>query len=435
MLSVCAVIRLFIISTVISFVAISRNCSAQFCEEKKSRKLIDFDGTRRNLISCATSTSCAINYFDVESISELTLNVIRNAKSIRILDLRGNRISTIHNDTFNLFSALEILKLGDNFLVEIRSHYFNGLKELSILDLSSNLIQSVEENSFVKLSTLLGINLADNCIINLTLNLPIVALDSLNLSRNLIANFPHFKNKLTIDSLDLSRNTNGVLNFTVDAKFSPLERDKIVKFSTPIVRSIRILNVADNELTDLMQLESFSNLARLNIADNPIDYHAKILPYFKEMKSLNVSSTNLTSIDHISYIVDISQLTTLSIDRNLIEVEDLDSMVKFNNLQHLQYSANFCYDFESYRGLRENFQHLTHITIHYSTPDCKCAEENKKFFSLYHIKFSTDWQHVCSSSGQRFGMEMQLPLSRLIHAIALIVLQALTQLQIKFSCF
>lgn len=427
MLALCSLIQLFIISTVISFVVISRNCSAQFCEEKKSRKLIDFDGTRRNLISCTTSTSCAINYFDVESISELTLNVIRNIKSIRILDLRSNRISTIHNDTFNLFSALENLKLGDNFLVEIQNHYFNGLDELSILDLSSNLIHSVEESSFVKLSALLWINLADNCIINLALNLPIVALDSLNLSHNLIASFPHFKNIRAIDSLDLSQNTNGVLNFTVNSKFSPLEREKIVKFSMQIVRSIRHLNLADNALTDLMQLASFSNLASLNIAGNPIDYQAKSFPHFVELKSLNLSSTNLTSIDHIRSIVDVRQLTTLLIDRNLIEV-DFDSMIKFNNLQHLQFSSNFCYEFESYRELSGNFQHLTHITIHYSTPDCKCAERNKKIFSLYHIKFSTDWQHVCSS-GQRFQMERQ-PLNRLIYAFALIVLQELAQLKV-----
>lgn len=418
--------RILIISTVILFVVISRNCSAQFCEEKKSRKLIDFDGTRRNLISCATSTSCAINYFDVKSISELTLNVIRDAKSIRSLDLRRNRISLIHNDTFNSFSALEILKLGGNFLVEIRSYYFYGLKELSILDLSSNLIQNVEENSFIKLSTLLWINLADNCIINLALNLPIVALDSLNLSHNLIASFPHFKNIRAIDSLDLSHNANGILNLTVDTKFSPFEREKIVKFSTQIVRSIRYLNVANNELTDLTQLAPFFNLADLNIAHNPVDYHSNLFPYFMDLKSLNLSSTNLTSIEHISSIVDIRQLTMLSVDRNPIYV-DLDSMAKFNNLQHLQFSANFCYEFNI--ELMRNFQHLTHISVHYNTSDCECAKKNEKLFSLYHIKFSADWQHMCSS-GHWIGVEVQ-PLNRLIYAFGLIVLQLLVSLRFK----
>lgn len=406
---------------VVSLVVISMSC--EFCNEKKSKRLKNFDSSRRNIIS-RTAISCAINYFDVESINQLTLNFIPNPKSIRILDLTGNRISRLHNDTFNQFFELENLKLGDNFLVDICSHYFNGLKELSILDLSSNLIQIIEENSFSKLESLLWINLADNCIINLVINLPIVVLDSLNLSHNLIGNFPHFKNIGAIDSLDLSHNTKGVLDFTVDAKFSQNEREKIVKFTAQIVRSIKSLNVADNELTDLTQLESFINVDELDIASNPICYRTNSFQRFAELKKLNLSSTNLTSLEILND-ANLKQLTTLSIQHNPFKA-DFSSIEKFSNLQHFHLSQSSCYEFESYREIRRNFKHLTHITIFYNNLNCKCAKKNKKLFSLYQIKFSTDWQHLCSA-GQTLREGHH---NGLICFFTLIVYQAFAQLWI-----
>lgn len=163
----------------IALAFVSINC--EFCDEKKTKKLKDFDGSRKNIIS-TTSISCIINYFDVESVSQqLTLSVVQDVKSIRLLDLSSNRISTIENDTFNQFVELESLKLGENFLAEIRAHYLDGLGELSQLDLSSNLISSIEENSFAMLGSLLWLNLADNCIINLVLNMPLAGLNTLNL--------------------------------------------------------------------------------------------------------------------------------------------------------------------------------------------------------------------------------------------------------------
>lgn len=246
---------------------------------RKQRNLKDFDGSRKNIIS-TTSISCIINYFDVDSVSQLTLSVVQDVKSIRLLDLSCNRISTIENDTFNQFAELE--SLGENFLAEVRAHYFNGLGELSRLDLSSNLISGIEENSFAMLGSLLWLNLADYCIINLDLNMPLAGLNTLNLSHNSIASFPRSINIEAIDILDLSHNTNGVLNFNIDLPFSHSEREKIASFAAKIVKS---LNAADNELTDLAQFKSFTRLDELNLAGNPNDYNLNAFPYLPELKN------------------------------------------------------------------------------------------------------------------------------------------------------
>lgn len=382
------------------------NCD--FCYDKKSKKLKDFDGSRRNLIRFDSATSCAINYFDVGSISQLALNVIHDAKSLRFLDLSSNRISTILNDTFNQFLELENLKLGDNFLIEVQTHYFNGLQELSILNLSSNLISNIEKNSFKSLKSLLWLNLANNCILNIALNLPPVALYSLNLSRNLIEKFPLFKNIGSIDSLDLSCNSNGVLNFNADTKFSRT------------IKSIKSLNIADNELSNLMQLESFINLDELNLANNPIDYTTDFLPHFMELRKLNISGTNLTSLD-VFKKVNFKQFTMLSIDKNPLKA-DFVMLKRFTSLRHLHFSASFCYELESFPELLMNFQHLVQVFIQYQTSTCKCAKKNEKHLSLHRIKFSTDWHHVCSK-GQT--LREQHRYNGVVYFFGLIVFQAL----------
>lgn len=343
----------------------------------------------------------------------------------RILDLSCNRIRAIQNDTFKPFPQLETLKLRNNFLDEIRSHYFCGMRELSILDLSSNLIGSIEENSFVTLESLLRLILADNCIINLTLNLPIVVLDLLDLSLNLIGNFPHLKNIGGVHRLDLSQNTNGVLNFTVDLEFSELERQKIARFATKIGRSIKSLNIAGNEITSLTQLKPFINLDELNLAGNSLDdTAANVFLQFSQLRKLNLTNTKLTSLDVISDGTS-KQITTLSIASNPLQA-DFAALRRFESLQHLHFSENDCHEFESYRNIRRYHPQLTHISIQYHQhPNCKCAKKNKKLFSLYHIKFSTDWHRMCSN-GQRLSIEHD----RVIYCLLLIVFRMLAQLDV-----
>lgn len=387
-----------LVYAILVFSLVADNSDCDFCSDKKSEKLKYFDGTRRNLLTTAPE-ACRINYFDIEFISRLTLSVVHDEASLRILDLSSNRISAISNGTFSLFPQLENLKLCDNFLTEVLSHCFNGLKELSILDLSSNLIGKVDENSFVALESLLWLSLADNCIINLAINIPICTLDSLDLSHNLIESFPHFINIGAIDSLDLSNNTNGVLNISIDGKFSELERGRIAKFATRVAKSIKSLNIADNHISSLTQLKPFINLDELNLAGNPIDYTANVFPRLMDLEKLNLTSTNMTSLDVLDSF-NAKQFQELSFGRNPLK-SDFKAMEKFSNLQHLQFSASFCYEFESYRDIRRNFQHLTHVSVLYEVPNCKCAKRNKKLFSLYHIKFSTDWHLVCSGGSTR----------------------------------
>lgn len=344
---------------IICLVVIDLKC--EICSDKRTRKLKYFDVSRRNETT-TTDTSCAINYFAADSVAHLMEHKC-NAKHLRHLDLSGNKISTIHNDTLNQFVELEILVLDDNFLTEIRSHYFNGLKKLSSLDVSSNLIQHVEENSFLMLEALKALNLADNCIIDLGQSAPVVSVEKLSLN--------------------------------------------------------------NNEISNLTQLQFFINVAELNMANNLIGNSENILPRLTKLRKLDLANTNLTSLA-IFNVTQCEQLAKLSIEKNPMKI-NFDSLRNFSNLQHLQFSMDFCYKFDSYRDIRSNFPRLTHVSILYDEPNCKCARTQTRSFSLNTIEFHTDRKHMCS--GGQSSMKGQRH-NGVIYFFGLIVFRALLQLNV-----
>lgn len=378
--------------------------SELLCSDKRAQTLLNYESTRRNFYEFNTTTlTCHINYFDVKSISNATFNIISNIKSRKLLkklDLSANGIAEINTDSFNQFVSLENLNIARNFLIRIESHFFNaGLRELCSLNLSSNLIRSVDEMSFRRLESLLWLSLADNCLVTLTLYLPIRALDTLNLSWNFLETFPHLKALDAIHTLDLSHNTEHILNSAEN-------------FTSQAIRSVNALNIADNRLSNLHQLELFSNLVELNIANNPIvfDEGLHLLMAFDSMRDLqrlNLTSTNLTTMefDEIISRLNCNHLTELSIDRNAIEVDFPDFIMMkctFSNLQHLRFTQQICRQYENfYHRVKLNFPKLRRVEIDYVDANCNCALENREIFSYFHIENSVNWSHVCSKGHQQ----------------------------------
>lgn len=375
------------------------NCESACVEMKRSRKLQDFHNTRRNVLS-VTNVSCTINYFDITAVNRLTLNVVSNSESLRILDLSHNRISEIYNETFSDFVSLVILKLRDNFLTTTRENHFGYLRELSGVDLSSNLLESIDIKTFSKLPNLLWLNIEDNCLINIfRLLLPIRALDILDLSHNHIDCLPQLSGISAITNLDLSYNniTDLMTTATTTAHNSRIE---IVQnlVSNEIVKSISSLNIAGNQLRHLNQLLSFINLVELNLADNIIDYieNENIIRYFSSsMQKLNLTNTSLTSLNIFRYLNG-ENIHELSLLHNPLST-DFNQLVKFSNLKHLEIQQNFCYELDSFT-IKRNFKLLKCVAIFYDIPpECACVKRNEMLLKFESIDFITDWS-VCSSA-------------------------------------
>jgi hypothetical protein len=250
-----------------------------------------------------------------------------------------------------------------------------------VLDLSSNLIDFIDINAFAKLPNLLSLNVRDNCLINILLYLPIRALHSLNLSQNRIDGFPQLSGISTISNLDLSHNS-------------------IIELSTHFATKITTtsLNIAGNQLKDPNQLLSFINLIELNLANIVIDYEKLAFRHFATLTKLNLTNTNLTSLEPFRHI-DGTRFTELCLAHNPLSL-DFNVLAKFSsNLMHLEFQQNFCYEFDNYRVIKRNFGHLKSVAIFYDYAKCECLRRNDVEFANENIDFITDWS-VCGDNGQ-----------------------------------
>lgn len=390
----------------------SVNCD--YCDLKTADKLKYIDTNRNGVVATSNDfTVCAINYFDMNAVNQTTFKVT-NANGIRSLDLRHNKIDKLEPDTFIEFQMLEKLTLADNFLEMIPNGRFDDLRLLVLLDLSANLITSIAGEAFVELKSLKTLILNDNCLTDVTLNFGISALHEINLSTNFINNFPRLYVQ-SVGTLNLSNNSMEAVNFekiTTTVESLIVADNKINRIdnygnntsnntnsnnTNTIVKSIRLFNLEGNQLSDVNQVPKLSRALDINLSRNPIDYSTNIrfLKRFENVKRLNLTDTNLTTLEIFQYI-DGKQLEELSIARNPLKV-DFDVLHNFTQLRHLQFQQFACYKFSSYRKIINSFSHLQALTIHYELSNCKCVMKHKKLFKIFgHVKFATDWGVMCS---------------------------------------
>jgi hypothetical protein len=92
----------------------------------------------------------------------LNVNSFNGLQSLRILSLRGNKLTKVPRLLFEKLWRLERLDLAENQLVSLEAGAFSPLTFLNDLLLSRNGIVSVEEDSFDGLVSLLLLDLAGN---------------------------------------------------------------------------------------------------------------------------------------------------------------------------------------------------------------------------------------------------------------------------------
>ncbi|EEC17274.1 leucine-rich repeat (LRR) protein, partial [Ixodes scapularis] len=127
--------------------------------------------------------------------------------SLRLLDLTGNKITSVASGDFEPFHSLIALNLSRNPLVIISDDGFRGLGQLMHLDLSQSPIFSINKVSLQTLKTLENLKLK-NCSLSKLPPLPLKRLVSLDVSDNFFFNlstesFFHLRN---LRHLDLSGN-------------------------------------------------------------------------------------------------------------------------------------------------------------------------------------------------------------------------------------
>ncbi|XP_038107738.1 follicle-stimulating hormone receptor isoform X2 [Culex quinquefasciatus] len=107
-------------------------------------------------------TSPRLRSLDLKSNRLKSIPNVTNCRDLRVLDLAGNSISSLHGAPFSSLGQLHDLLLSDNEIESIPHDAFIGLFRLQVLDLEANQIYFIHQDAFRPLLKLEDLNLGNN---------------------------------------------------------------------------------------------------------------------------------------------------------------------------------------------------------------------------------------------------------------------------------
>ncbi|KAJ8029703.1 Carboxypeptidase N subunit 2 [Holothuria leucospilota] len=269
-------------------------------------------------------------------ISSLTAANISHFIHLKKLYLQSNEIQILTETDLNRFIHLESLHLDLNQLETLHTYSLNRLINLREVTLSKNLIERIEDNSFINLSKLEVLNLYYNRIQSIGPDTfrGLVSLRRLYLSWNDITVIPDetFSSLATLERLYISHNM--IQTITADTFFGlsslkwlhlshnpSLFISERALFHTPglthlvideadlteipdaikqLMVSLEYLSLESNFISDIplnIIDANFTNLRRLSFWNNSItELRAKIFQNIGTLKSINLGYNELTSL-------------------------------------------------------------------------------------------------------------------------------------------
>ena len=233
--------------------------------------------------------------------------------SIRALDLRRKKLTTIPNKIFQ-FKSLRILLLQGNDIENLPSQ-ISYLKELQTLNLSGNDIENLP-SQITYLKELQSLNLAGNKLKYLA---PQIAelenLRSLDLRSNSLSKEEIFKIKKLLPKCDIDfGNLGNFLTMTLEEKSN--------------LQTLERLDLSGDNMSDfLSEIGNLKNLQSLDLSGN--DLVGGLPPdigNLVNLKNLNLSLTNLTSLP--PEIENLKNLDSLNLHNNSFSVEEMSKIKK-----------------------------------------------------------------------------------------------------------
>mgnify|MGYP005851570321 CR=1 FL=1 len=261
------------------------------------------------------------------------IDILKNAKSLKVLDASANLLSNLENflspenelRTLNLssnfiknmspflsnLSQLERLNMSNNFLVELPQELAH-LKSIIELDFSSNKIEKIE-SAFFDLEVE-EVDLSVNSLKRLTLH----SLESLE--------------KLTLDE-------NSFVFLSVDESFAPYLKEfscdscSLSRFLLPPSKSLELLCYSSNAIKSIPdEISQYTQLNYLDLEENAIEDFPDSLGNLSNLKTLYVAQNPLTEramkiLEVLSpEICDIRMKSGITIER--AKREELPQMAK-----------------------------------------------------------------------------------------------------------
>lgn len=240
-------------------------------------------------------------------------NVFSTMHGLELLDLTGNRISSIHEAAFNGLPTLHTLKLSRNQLKRIKAHTFHGTPALEELLLNNNQIDYINK---------------------ITLKLP--QLKRLDMSYNRLIEFTDdaFQHCTQLEWLDLKSN-----------------RLKTIKYSMYTLQHLQYVNMDHNAIGDI-KLSAFARLPQLEhltMENNGRALNDSIFVSDKQPYSVQSPIRHLylsgNALKHREILLQlwsfgVTQLEELHIDNNEFEHINFYAISAFPKLKEIDLGLN-----------------------------------------------------------------------------------------------
>ncbi|XP_034488669.1 protein artichoke [Drosophila innubila] len=301
----------------------------------KNLRLLDLSGNKIKLIEEGVLKGCVDLkefYMDRNSLTAVPVNSLNGPTALRHLSLRQNHIATLHRESFSAQSQLEIIDLRYNTLRSIDSQAFHGLRKIREIKLAGNRISNLNSDVFEQLPMLQKLDLSENFFgqFPTVALVPILGLKSLNLSSNMLQQLDHTHMQVvkSLESMDLSRNS---ITSIPPGTF----RDQA---------ALKYLDLSLNSLRTIEDdaLEGLESLQTLIIKDNNILLiPGSALGRLPQLSSLQMDFNRVAALSsEILGSLQASDITTLSLSRNVIRELPPGSFQMFSSLHTLDLAGN-----------------------------------------------------------------------------------------------
>ena len=293
---------------------------------------------------------------DNNVIKRIEENAFADVATVTHLKLAGNSVD-VGIDTFDAFTALELLDLRRNGIDNLHADTFDGYTSLGGLDLGENNLTGLPATIFGDLSALTGLNLSGNNISALHVDIfdSLEFLNGLNLSdNNLTAELPSDIFAGTSFLTDLNLSGNGLTSLHEDT-FDGLQLLFFLRLNDNALTSLHANLFADAYVADTLDL-SDNNIS--STSGSPLD--TDIFDGQFDLNTLDLSGNSLNHL-HVDTFEDLTGLCHLYLSDNDLSSPNVNLFDDLANLVilHLDDNSITSLPTDLFDGLDDSLQELS----------------------------------------------------------------------------
>ncbi|KAK3580126.1 hypothetical protein CHS0354_034066 [Potamilus streckersoni] len=302
-------------------------------------------------------TFCHLNYVDKEVFLPLS--------AVQVIDLSNNRIVSIQANSFVLLDSLTYIDISRNQLTSFPRGTFCDVRNLRYVFLKSLRLTSFPSDAFscgtrgtnitvLDLSQCLISDIQDGSLLSLN------ELKILNISRNLLTNVTklQFQGAPNLRQLDLSYN----------------QLDYVFEDFCEIFPRIRLVSLKGNrfKVFDFMQISDCHHITEIDLSSNQLLTISTSVALLRNLRILNLANNNLGNLTLGSSAN--SSIENLNLSNNTIAFLSQDSLEGMVKLKYLNLSYNSLEVHENFHNLFSHTRSLESLDLSFNNLTSLAAE-------------------------------------------------------------